>query len=75
MPKDLRERDFRYSDILYRPHHRSGSRPHMGMRERAAMFAPFAALTGYEEAVRETERYTADRRELTEEEEQRLNGQ
>lgn len=45
----------------------------MSLPERAAQFAPFAALTGYEEAVREEGRYTAHRRELSEEEEQRLN--
>lgn len=42
-----------YDDIIHLPHHQSESRPHMSRQERAAQFAPFAALTGYEEAVEE----------------------
>lgn len=50
-----------YSDIIDLPHHVSSTRPHMTMLERAAQFAPFAALTGYDAAIRETERLTTDR--------------
>lgn len=46
----------RYDDILYLPHHVSASRPHMARIDRAAQFAPFAALTGYEEIIAETAR-------------------
>lgn len=44
----------RYDDIIGLPHHVSSRHPHMAMKERAAQFSPFAALTGYGDAVRET---------------------
>ena len=47
----------------------------MSMEERAAQFSPFAALTGYEAAVKETARLTDDREELDEDEKTRLNAQ
>lgn len=50
-----------YDDIIHLPHHVSKRHPQMSMEARAAQFAPFAALSGYEDAVRETERLT-DRR-------------
>lgn len=46
----------RYDDILYLPHHQSKERPHMSLHDRAAQFAPFAALSGHEEATLETAR-------------------
>ena len=45
----------------------------MPLRDRAAQFAPFAALTGYEAAVGETARLTAERRELDTQEAEELN--
>ena len=45
----------------------------MPLRDRAAQFAPFAALTGYEAAVGETARLTAERRELDAQEAAELN--
>ncbi len=45
-----------YDDIINHPHYQSATRPHMSMYNRAAQFAPFAALTGYEEAIEETAR-------------------
>ena len=42
----------RYDDIIGLPHHVSSRHPHMAMKERAAQFSPFAALTGYGDAVR-----------------------
>lgn len=48
----------RYDDIIALPHHVSRKRAKMSLSERAAQFAPFAALTGYGDAVRETARYT-----------------
>ena len=46
----------RYDDILYLPHNVSRTRPHMPRLDRAAQFAPFAALTGYDEVIDETAR-------------------
>ena len=42
-----------YDDIINLPHHVSKRHPQMSMWTRAAQFAPFAALTGYEEAIQE----------------------
>lgn len=44
----------RYSDIIDLPHHQSVRRPHMAVYNRAAQFAPFAALTGYDQMVQDT---------------------
>jgi len=63
----------KYDDILNLPHHVSASRPHMPAADRAAQFAPFAALTGYDAAVRETARQTDARLELDECEKEALN--
>ena len=40
------------------PHHISATRPRMSTRDRAAQFAPFAALTGYDGVIREADRVT-----------------
>ncbi len=56
-----------YDDIINLPRHVSAARPHMPMKDRAAQFAPFAALTGYEKAVQEAARLTEGKIELTEE--------
>ena len=45
-----------YEELLYLPHHVSDVHPRMATIDRAAQFAPFAALTGYKEAIEETER-------------------
>lgn len=47
--------------------------PPMSAHDRAAQFSPFAALTGYDEAVNETARLTESRRELTEDDINELN--
>lgn len=44
-----------YADILHLPHPDSAVHPRMSRRDRAAQFSPFAALTGYETAISETE--------------------
>ena len=62
-----------YNDIIRLPHHVSQNHPQMSMHDRAAQFAPFAALTGYEAAVGETARLTAERRELDAQEAEELN--
>ncbi len=59
-------RSHRYDDILFREHHVSASRPHMSLRDRAAQFAPFAALKGHDQAIRETARLTSRKVELDE---------
>ncbi len=43
-----------YDDIINLPHHVSKRHPQMPMWNRAAQFAPFAALTGYDDAIQET---------------------
>lgn len=53
-----------YDDIINLPHHVSKTRPQMSMLDRAAQFAPFAALTGYDAAIKETGRLTDERIEL-----------
>lgn len=45
-----------YSDIINMPHHISKTHPQMSMMQRAAQFAPFAALTGYDAAIKEAEK-------------------
>lgn len=42
-----------YKDIIDMPHHQSLTHPHMSLYDRAAQFAPFAALTGYEDMINE----------------------
>ena len=57
----------KYREIIDLPHHVSKTRPQMPMSDRAAQFAPFAALTGYDAAIKETGRLTDERIELDEE--------
>ena len=57
----------RYDEIINLPHHVSKTRPQMPLSDRAAQFAPFAALTGYDSAIKETGRLTDERIELDEE--------
>lgn len=55
-----------YEDILNLPHHVSKTRPQMSMLDRAAQFSPFAALTGYDDAIKETGRLTGEKIEMDE---------
>ena len=55
-----------YDDIIHLPHHVSATRPHMSVSDRAAQFSPFAALTGYDAAIKETARLTDKRIKLDE---------
>jgi len=55
-----------YNDIINMPHHESNVYKRMPTTNRAAQFAPFAALTGYEDAIEETGRTTTERKELDE---------
>ena len=63
----------RYDDIINLPHHVSPTRQRMSMHDRAAQFAPFAALVGYDDAVAETARLTETRPELDEQEQRIIN--
>lgn len=56
----------RYDDIIHLPHHVSSVHPPMPVSDRAAQFAPFAALTGHDAAIKETARLTDERVELDE---------
>jgi len=47
-----------YSDIINLPHPESRKHKRMSMHDRAAQFSPFAALTGHDDAIRETARLT-----------------
>jgi len=55
----------KYKDIIHLPHKQSSTRPHMLVADRAAQFAPFATLVGYDDAVKETARLTDSKRELS----------
>ena len=56
-----------YQDIINLPHYVSKKRQQMPISDRAAQFAPFAALTGYEENIKEATRLTDTRIEIDEE--------
>lgn len=56
-----------YDEIMRHPHHVSQTRPQMPLSDRAAQFAPFAALSGYDSAIREAGRLTDERIALDEE--------
>ena len=64
---------FPYEDIVDLPHHISKKHPQPTMADRAARFAPFAAITGYEEMVLEEARVTDDRIEMDESSKAALN--
>lgn len=62
----------KYDNIINLPHHESKKHPRLSMEQRAAQFAPFAALTGYGDAISETSRLTEDRIELDNEEKRKI---
>ena len=57
----------KYDDIINLPHHESKKHPRMSNEARTAQFAPFAALTGYDDVIKETARLTSERIEINEE--------
>ncbi len=57
---DIRISENDYSDIINLPHHVSTLHPRMSMLARAAQFAPFAALNGHEDAIKQTEQQHVD---------------
>ena len=63
----------KYEKIINLPHHVSPSREPMARYDRAAQFAPYSALSGYEDAVEETARLTDTRTELDEYEKEKIN--
>ena len=58
--------NFPYEDIVNLPPHISKKHPQPSMMDRAARFAPFAAITGYEEMVLEEARVTEEQIHLDE---------
>lgn len=58
---------FKYNDIINLQHHVSKKHPQMSIDARAAQFAPFAALTGHSDSIKETARLTDKRIEIDEE--------
>lgn len=62
-----------YDDIIHLPHHVSERHPQMSMYNRAAQFAPFAALTGHNAAITEAARLTEAEQELSESDAELLN--
>ena len=63
----------KYDDIIDLPHPTSKRHPPMTISDRAAQFAPFAALTGYEDAIEEAARLTDEQEELGEDAQRELN--
>ncbi|MCR5251166.1 MAG: hypothetical protein K6E50_11220 [Lachnospiraceae bacterium] len=55
-----------YADIIDHPHYRSKKRPAMSLHDRAAQFSPFAALTGFDDAVEETRKLAEEQLLLSE---------
>jgi len=62
----------KYDDILRLPHPTSVKHPRMSISDRAAIFSPFAALTGHSAAIMETARLTQQRIELDEDSKAKL---
>lgn len=50
------EKSDKYNDIINLPHHISEKHERMSLEERSVQFAPFSALTGYDEVIKETAR-------------------
>lgn len=65
----------KYDDIINLPHPTSKNHPRMSLHDRAAQFAPFAALTGHDAAIKETARLTDEQVDLSDEVIARLNEQ
>lgn len=62
-----------YDDIIDLPHHVSRKHPQQPMDKRAAQFSPFAALTGYDDAVEETARFTDRKLEIEDGDKAKIN--
>ena len=64
-----------YGDIIDLPHPVSKKHPPLTMQQKAAQFSPFAALSGYEEAIDETGRLTQEKLSLGEDRRAQLDEQ
>lgn len=64
--------EHRYDDIIELPRFISRTRPQMSNHDRAAQFAPFAALTGFGDSILETGRLTDKKPELSDEDREEL---
>ena len=73
MEGDKMNDEYNYNDIINLPHPVSQKHPQMSLYDRAAQFSPFAALTGHEEAIRETARQTEAWVDLDEDRKEELN--
>ncbi len=74
MHKDeISKSENKYQDIIHLPHHQSNVRKRMPIEDRAAQFAPFAALTGHKEEVEEAGRYVDAKIEIDESIREKLN--
>ena len=62
----------KYDDIIHLPHHVSKNHPQMSNYNRAAQFAPFAALVGYEEAIEKSKESLVRRKELSDDKKQEI---
>lgn len=62
----------KYEDIINLPYQKSLRHPQMSMMQRAAQFAPFSALSGYEELISEASRITSEMMELSSERKEQL---
>lgn len=63
----MKESVEKYKDIINLPHHISSKHPQMSLYERSAQFAPFSALIGYDDVIKEEGRLTDERIEINEE--------
>ena len=69
---DIKHNMGKYDDIINLPHHVSKNHPQMSMTNRAAQFAPFAALVGFSDAIKNTEEILDKRIELTDDKKQEI---
>ena len=63
----------KYDDIINMEHHISKKHPQMSLENRSAQFAPFSALTGYDDEVEEVCRYTEEQKHIDEEKKEEIN--
>lgn len=64
----------KYDDIINLPHHVSKNHPQMSLENRAAQFAPFAALVGFSEAISASQEVKEDKKLLAEDKKEELEG-
>lgn len=63
----------KYDDIINMEHHISEKHPQMSLENRSSQFAPFSALTGYDDEVEEVCRYTEEQKYIDEEKKEEIN--